>query len=241
MYSPPPLCCKIAILKRIGEDSSPCVSCGEIGIHSIEPYRKEIFLTSAILSLISLIMTLYSTLALSSDVDVVKATHWAKADLKSEFGDGTIFFGLRGVVVDFSEPEFIDFGKGNCMTDYCNDCKDASVSFQSSVIISAVTCIPQILTDVSRSTRRGDLRFLKFMGIFTGLLGFSLTVSSLAQYREVCVQNANDELSEYEVSLGVGFIMLFVPAALKLVDAVLHLIVPVPQKLSDMELHRLDN
>ena len=59
----------------------------------------------------------------------------------------------------------------DCIYEYCHECKDACSSTYNAVIVSLVTSVPQLLTDIQRTPRRGDLNYQQVMGGVTWIIG----------------------------------------------------------------------
>lgn len=69
------------------------------------------------------------------------------------------------------------------------------------------------------------------MGIFTGILGFTTTLFALLIYAEGCYINLPSEINsiKYSWRLGPAFYCVLVATLLKPIDALINLLVPVPQ------------
>lgn len=118
----------------------------------------------------------------------------------------------------------------DCIYDYCHECKDACSSTYNAVIVSLVTSVPQLLTDIQRSTRRGDLNCQKVMGVVTGIIGTLSSLSSLSLYADGCLNNlptANASGDKISYTFGAGFACLLLATLLKPFDVLVHLVTPV--------------
>ena len=118
----------------------------------------------------------------------------------------------------------------DCIYEYCHECKDACSSTYNAVIVSLVTSVPQLLTDIQRSTRRGDLNCQKVMGVVTGIIGTLSSLSSLSLYADGCLNNlptidaSGDKIS---YTFGAGFACLLLATLLKPFDVLVHFVTPV--------------
>ncbi|KAJ1420043.1 hypothetical protein B484DRAFT_433636, partial [Ochromonadaceae sp. CCMP2298] len=111
------------------------------------------------------------------------------------------------------------------------ECAQAASDIFPTLIMALITLVPQILTDLQRSTAAGDLHCMKSFGIFFGLVGLVTTLGALSQFYSACYANFETLSSttwEYK-SLGPAFYLLLVATLLKIFDIAAHLLVPVPK------------
>lgn len=114
------------------------------------------------------------------------------------------------------------------------------------MIVSAVTLWPQISTDLTRRSTRGDINCQKAFGMITALLGFVASLASLQTYK----QNCYDEVESVEVcrgdfcvdmafELGPGYLALAFATFFKVIDFVIHALTPTPtyRHFSDTNTH----
>lgn len=190
--------------------------------------RGYVMLFAAFVSFFAMILTLIAMLAISTKNQTVKDTAWTIGTIN---GGGEIWVGLSEVIFSVNGGEqSIKWKSQDCEFDYCRDCKDACDSTYNAVIISLITCLPQLLTDIQRSTRRGDLNCQKVMGVVTGILGTLSSLSSLSAYADGCIHN----LPTYDATgasisyhFGPGFACLLLATLLKPIDVFVHLVTPV--------------
>jgi len=98
---------------------------------------------------------------------------------------------------------------------------------------SNVTVImTQYHKDLQRSTPEGDLNCQKFFGIVTGIIGFSTTIAAILSYTQDCRDNLPDRFlntdEEIDYELGPALICLIIATFLKIIDLIVHVIMPVP-------------
>lgn len=112
----------------------------------------------------------------------------------------------------------------------CEQCADAISKIETTVIFGLLTQFLQVMTDIQRSTERGDRNCQKFMGIFTGILGSITTLIALSSFSQSCwkIDDPN-----YTIKAGSGFILVSFATFLKAIDVVAHALLPTPyqQKL----------
>jgi len=127
--------------------------------------------------------------------------------------------------------------------EFCSSCAAVSQSTAMFVYLAIFTQIPQILTDLQRTTRYGDVNCQKLWGIFTSFLGMISGFQSLRTFASSCWQ---DLPSKYYVSApdgtittlnvewapGPGFILMLIGIIMKGIDVAIHLIVPAPVERS---------
>ena len=175
--------------------------------------------------------------------------------------ESTVYMGLRIVTADYTYKallanETVSSGAGtvsfawkdeacgtHVVSDACATCESASVGIWTSVVVSALTSLTQLQTDLLRSTRRGDLNCQKGMGIGTGIFGFASTLAALLAF----VTNCSDRLPTPDAtftfakaggsvtlpvtwSVGPAFACLLVATLLKPVDVACHAILPTPPR-----------
>jgi len=116
----------------------------------------------------------------------------------------------------------------------CQSCLDSAASTVSFAIMGIVTQIPQMTTDLQRSTRFGDVNCQATMGAITSFWGTYSGISSLASFSYQCwrrfpklVKEKNGYL-DYRWSMGPGFLCMLLATILKLWDAIAHFVLPTP-------------
>mmetsp|Transcript_13521 Transcript_13521/g.50304 ORF Transcript_13521/g.50304 Transcript_13521/m.50304 type:complete len:185 (+) Transcript_13521:566-1120(+) len=150
----------------------------------------------------------------------------------------------NGVVFETNEDTFfIDWDDSEyCNDDYfdnCDECRDAAEGTFSVAILSFVTAIPQLATDIQRSHLDGDVNCQRLFGIVTGTVGCISGIISVLTYTQACGENFPDEgvtvvdglevESEFSYRLGPSAILLLVASLMKLIDVAIHCLVPVPE------------
>jgi len=111
----------------------------------------------------------------------------------------------------------------------CAHCKD-NLPATSSMIVSVITSIPTLTTDLQRATRFGDVNCQAAMARITGVISLFSGLSSLFAFYQACYVSLPTDLGggQIESDLGVGFYCLMVAVLLKLVDICIHFVIPTP-------------
>jgi len=253
IYSPLPPCFYSQSFNSTCEEAVCCRKCGSIGFASCRQNRGNLMMLATFLSLCAVIFQIVPVLAVSKATGTIQNVAWAVGELPN---DHKIYVGLSSFVVceDGSNCESYEWNSDTCPSNvdttnatssvnstgvdtssagsYCSDCETACQSTYMVAIMALVTSIPQLTTDIQRSTIEGDVNCQKFLGIFTGLLGTATTLASLSTFADGCHANLpeGDFLNMGEVSwaLGPSFVILLLATLLKPLDVIFHCIVPVP-------------
>lgn len=236
VYSPPPPCFYFQCCYDIFEFSKFCTNIGKIGIRYFDTHRAVIMLTATFVTFACLILTTFALVAVSDFNSYVKTTCWTYGDVD----DGSkIYIGLNQIVIE--QPGMPDqsivwgdsachkFEQANGDQNFCEECRNECDGSVGVAIVSLITVLPTLTTDIKRSTRRGDMNCQKFMGILTGVLGFTTTLASLSAYAGGCYRNLPSTYNgkNIDYSLGPGFICLLIATVLKIFDVVVNVCLPV--------------
>lgn len=118
----------------------------------------------------------------------------------------------------------------------CRSCGATAMASVTFAIMGAITQIPQMTTDLQRSTTFGDVNCQATMGAVTSFFGTYSTLASLATFSQSCYRNFPAKMVsqeglelDYEWSLGLGYYCIVVATVLKLWDAFSHVFVPTPK------------
>lgn len=231
-----PPCCKVPLLKKSFERSSCCIKTGNVGLKIFDKHRALIMLTAAALSMLSLILSIVPVVSVSKNNENVRTTSWTYGSMN---GGGELFIGLQKIVLDgdggYSQSsEWDDSSCDNFEgvageASFCEDCKAACDNSIGTAVTNVLTSIPTVLTDLQRSTRKGDLNCQKNMAIITGLISFFTTIVALASYANGCYRNLPDQIFGEDVTyeFGPGFVCLLVACLLKPIDIIVNILMPV--------------
>merc|ERR1712218_90405 len=121
--------------------------------------------------------------------------------------------------------------KKSLMVDACTECVNSAVGTSATVITSVITYWPQLLTDLQRSTRFGDVNCQSAMGATTAILPGTLTsLAALSAFAAICKSAMPVEFHGTSIhwNLGPGFICLLIATLLKVVDFFYHMALPTP-------------
>ncbi|CAE7734230.1 unnamed protein product, partial [Symbiodinium sp. CCMP2456] len=122
----------------------------------------------------------------------------------------------------------------NADAEMCEGCQKSAASTVSFAIMGIITQIPQMTTDLQRSTRFGDVNCQATMGAITSFWGTFSGLTSLTSFSYSCWRRfprlVRDKVGEieYKWSMGPGFACMLIATILKLWDAVAHATVPTP-------------
>jgi len=236
MYTPYPPCFHSEYFNDAFEFSTFCVHIGKLGTQYFDDNRKSIMMFATSITFVCMILSIVSLMAVSDSDEHVRSTCWTYG----ESNDGVkIYIGLNKIVIDNSNGTMISALWGDSSCDniaaggsdngFCNECREACDSSVIVAIMSLVTILPTITTDIQRSTRKGDLNCQKFMGIVTGILSLMSTIAALSSFAGGCNNNlpTNFNGKQIDYKYGPGFICLFIATVLKVVDIVANTFLPV--------------
>jgi len=131
----------------------------------------------------------------------------------------------------------------------CGECAAVSGSMVSSLVMSLVSYLPTIFTDVLRMYPNYDVNCQKAFGMIVAIFGLLMAINTWLTYMGSCVNNFYDGFVPYsangEILLrenaanalnyldfnwteGTGLICLIIATFLKIVDIVCHFLLPTP-------------
>lgn len=236
MNCPPPPCCKISVLKKTFERNTCCIKTGGVGLKIFDKHRSFIMIFAAALSSIAAILSIVSIVSVSANNENVRTTSWSYGSVD---GGGEVFVGLRKFVFDsksgnsvtaeWSASDCEDIEGATPHDDFCESCKSACDNSIGTAATNLVTAIPAIVTDLYRSTRKGDLNCHKSMAIVLGFISLFTSIVSLASYSNGCYPNLPETFFGRDVSyeVGPGFVCLLAACMLKPVDILINILMPV--------------
>eukprot|EP00928_Gymnodinium_smaydae_P065622 TRINITY_DN48724_c0_g1_i1.p1 TRINITY_DN48724_c0_g1~~TRINITY_DN48724_c0_g1_i1.p1 ORF type:complete len:393 (+),score=24.43 TRINITY_DN48724_c0_g1_i1:68-1180(+) len=112
----------------------------------------------------------------------------------------------------------------------CGVCK-RTILPKSTLILSLVTQIPTITTDLQRTTTFGDVNCQKTMGMLTNIFSLFSSLLTLLAFRQACYSQLPTRMvgvANLQWSLGPGFRLIMGATVIKLIDCVCHFCVPTP-------------
>merc|ERR1712039_783699 len=114
----------------------------------------------------------------------------------------------------------------------CNSCRKSAAETITFAIMGVITQIPQITTDLQRSTAFGDVNCQATMGFLTSLWGCFSALMSLRSFAAGCWHQEPPHIRYipiiFKFEPGAAFICLVIASVLKLWDAFCHVIVSTP-------------
>jgi len=255
-----PWCCR-----RVHEHSWVARKFGNVGFSSMghPDRRRPLLLTAFGVSFTAWVFMMLASGALSTGQSL-NAWAWAIAEIRITPGTTvTLRAGIWARTATFYSTDYqpplylngiggwadcadaISMGEFNLTFDdptaHCTDCADVSESTTLFIILSIVTQISQISSDVQRSTRYGDINCQKLWAVLTSTFGFVTGIQSLRTFAFSCWRNLPSTYTvllpgglpitvEAEWTGSVGFFLMAIGISLKAFDVFCHLIVPTPQE-----------
>uniref|UniRef100_A0A7S1LGV5 Uncharacterized protein n=1 Tax=Alexandrium catenella TaxID=2925 RepID=A0A7S1LGV5_ALECA len=114
----------------------------------------------------------------------------------------------------------------------CEDCRHSVMETVSFAIMGAITQLPQMTTDLQRSTVFGDVNCQATMGFLTSIWGCFSALMSLRSFSFSCWRAFPEHFARANFGIhwsgGPAFWCLVAASILKLWDAFSHLLVPTP-------------
>lgn len=101
-------------------------------------------------------------------------------------------------------------------------------------IMSIITQLPQIGTDLTRMSIETDANCQKWMGVITSLFSMIMTMGALGEYEDACFRGfENLGAGAMEWRDGPGYILMYLATAFKFIDVICHILVPTPPHCFD--------
>jgi hypothetical protein len=217
---------------------------GKVGIKKFDKHRGIIMGIATVCSIVSLILSIVPVVSNSSSNEDVRTTSWTYGKID---GGSEVFVGLKMIVLDkengntqsaeWTDSQCDDFETAaDDDSSFCTDCKTACDNSVATTITNLISSVPTIVTDIQRSTRKGDLNCQKNMAIITGLISFFSTIAALSSYANGCYRHLPDTLfgRDVEYELGPGFVCLLTAALLKPIDIMINVLMPVAPHDDDL-------
>jgi hypothetical protein len=241
------------------ESSAPMRKIGSIGFSCADKHRFPVMLTAFALSFAAWWMMFFAALALANNGATVQNFAWATADLThpSNDVDAMVYVGIRNRVVTISPiaPYVLPANVSSSsvvawrdsaacsaasISSACEECAATVNSMTQSVLLSLLTQVVQVATDLQRTTPFGDVNCQKLMGVVTGLVGLTSGLLSCRTFANSCWRAQPDTYTissapglgalDASWSWGPGLLLMALGTALKAVDVLCHLVVPTPPK-----------
>lgn len=253
-WVPPCVMCCPSFLER----NSFCFKFGGVGCFD-GAIRQTLMKVGLCSSVLTMILYIVGAVAVSESADSIKFTSYSAADFKHAINGVTteykLHVGLTALVVESpgQADQVIDF-KDMCATDQtgastyvdptnCDSCEKASGEMVFTAILAVITCLPNIFTDILRMYTNYDVNCQKFWGVFVGMISLLSSLNTFASYSNTCYKSmrtgtftmADGATVETNWSAGPGFICSVLGTIIKLVDIIIHLIVPTPEFVRNRE------
>ena len=172
----PQPCLRSLVARSFFEHNVLVRSFGKIGFDICDKYRAPIFLSAFMTSTLGFVLNIAAACALSHNTNDVLNTYWAKGSVDDR--SAIYYVGLSRYVTDNGADgdaeSFFDWQTGascnnslsfesqkydspvtvlSSIVTSCETCRDSVLTIQRLVVISCVTQVFQITTDLQRTTR----------------------------------------------------------------------------------------
>lgn len=237
----PPPCLYVRPMRRVLNDNecvggiSTCKNMGRFGLDWAERNRAPLMFFAFWLSFFSTILMFVVFASVSYKNQTVMNANW----LYGYIGDDVRFYlGLNRVVTTCTgdtcpfDTKGYDFSDIDCQIDACKDCKDTSSGIVAGAVLSFLTMVPQMSTNLQRSQARGDLNCQKVFGVLTSLLGAITSLITLDSFTTGCYDKFPNTYNGTDISYyyGPSFFCLLFATIFKFFDCFFNAILPVPAK-----------
>ena len=122
----------------------------------------------------------------------------------------------------------------------CAHCYEQAAEAVRSIVLSAITAVPTMLSDLQRATSFGDANCQKALGVITGTFSLLSGIVGLQAFARGCLRSLPNEVALTNGATlaanwrpGPGLVLLAVATLLKIVDIVCHIAVPTPAAKRD--------
>jgi len=226
------------------EQNNFCELLGGIGcISSLNlPGRLALMRLSLASNTIGMALTFVSCFAISKNYNFLMNFGFSKgfATGIDPEGEIEISIGLRAVAFNYPNAshfravygfeDFCDLGDEIDLLidrDECDDCYEMSASLVSTLLLSLLTYLPSIFTDILRMYPNYDANCQKTFATLVTLFSIFTSLYTWQGYSHECFKSFN-QTSNFTWNSGNGLILIVNATFLKLVVIICHLIVPTP-------------
>jgi len=263
-----PGCMKRYKCRRVLEHSGLSRLVGRIGLIKWDSkLRKPVMLLAFSLSSFALVCMVLSAAALFPSRMLLPQLSWARGAFwtSTDFGteilvlwDSGIYDRVYTLTSSTTFPFFVRSIRPWSDTTECGafgldaecaQCREGSLACAEFIFVSVLTQLPQMATDLQRTTTFGDVNCQKMFGFFTGLLGMSTSLMALREFSNACwnadlpdsvtLRNGTiavgdtawpeeDIAFEARWEMGNGFALMTIATLLKVADSFIHLILQTP-------------
>lgn len=230
----PQPCLKHRIPRACFEHNILLRTFGRVGFAACDRYRKPIFLTAFVFSMLGWVFSIAAAFAYTTNDQTVRNVAWGIGDVAD--GSLTYYVGLEELVIDDNNNGESGFRSGtiawvgeqactravqfranslggalveaeNGVMPHCRTCRNTAVyTCVRLAIVSCITQVFQITTDLQRTTRYGDLNCQKMFGFATSLYGLVSTIETLRVFRLFCGLKSAMPPWELSTSLNVTIV-----------------------------------
>merc|ERR1711879_280977 len=117
----------------------------------------------------------------------------------------------------------------------CEDCKDNGDALFVTVIVTVLSKVGQLTTDLTRSHGPYDVACQKVFGALVPIFGLITSVIALRAYDAACYEAIPKGIGGVETNpeRGIGYIFEMLVTILGVIDIIGHIIVPLPEEGDD--------
>lgn len=117
----------------------------------------------------------------------------------------------------------------------CESCASCDSYSTGMLFLNIITQFPTAATNCQRSTVYGDINCQATMGFVSNVVGFFSGMLSLQGWGSVCYKDSPKTMfgEDIEWNIGIGFVFLLLATIFKTVDAMLHCVVPTPERTAE--------
>jgi len=228
---------------------------GKCGIPCAEANRTPIMCSAFIASLVSWIFMILAALAVSESSAPIQKFAWVKATADAPGLKVNMDLGIKALAVTtYNKTSMVEEERVAAWSDdvcghsvsaemetACDKCEEQLSSTTSFIFLSIVTQIPQLTTDLQRTTAFGDVNCQKTFGTITGIFGALSGMATMVSFANACWNDLpttlvlNNTYTDYQAipvpitwEGGTGWTLMLIAVMLKIFDVFCHFIVPTP-------------
>jgi len=214
-----------------------------MGARALDKARRPLMLLCIGISSFSIVFRVLAMCALDKRNDGLAMFNWASGTIPCNsnrticaHGDIEVQIGILAVRIEdgAGDRRIAEWGDIDCsfnsvrqsedMTSGCTECRTAATTTIGVLIMSLVSSVLQLKSDLQRLRRQNDHNCAKVWAIAMGINVTVNQVIALAAFKKGCVDSLPVGLS-----LGVGWYFLLIAVTLKCAVIVIHILVPAPR------------
>lgn len=191
-----------------------------------------LFVTSAILSAIAIVLFMVGATGHTGDAETVKEIPWGVGDYEG-LGTGDFFLGLQGFVInpddiddDYGFDNFLAYDNDSCGDeDYCDTCQDAGAASVAMCVLALVFAVVNVGFGVAGAVSGDSMGWTATIGCTTtaavaavfSIIGFLVYRPCISDF----VDFIGDLAGEAEATYGIGAWLTLVGCIFMFIAAIL--------------------